>query len=222
MPDPASAGETPADVTTRHATPADLDVIGPAYGEAAYDEAVASWLLPDEDRRRRLPELPAFHRYVRELVEAELLVVTEFQQQLAGFSVWLEADGSAGDDTSDAADASADESDALLREVYGDYVDRVRRVGALTAQRHPDEPYFYLQQMAVLPAYRGRGLGGSMLRHGLAVADGKGLPTYLEASTPRNRALYQRHGFADVGSPVALPEEGPRLQPMRRAPSASP
>ncbi|MEV2242744.1 hypothetical protein [Micromonospora sp. NPDC049891] len=37
---------------------------------------------------------------------------------------------------------------------------------------------------------------------------------YLEASTPLNRKLYARHGFADHGAPIQLPEGGPALQPM--------
>lgn len=214
MYDPASPGRNQPGVA-RHATLTDLDALVPAYGAAVSDEAVASWMLPDEERRRRLAEATGFGRYVRELLEAGMLVVAE-TDGIAGISVWLRANGSR---TNEAAEA-ADEETALLREVYGEHVDWVRQVGALTAQRHPlGRPYFYLQQMAVLASHRGRGLGGSMLQYGLAIADAQGLPTYLEASTPRNRALYARYGFVDDGALIELPDEGPRLQPMRREPS---
>lgn len=198
--------------SSRHAVLADLDAVVPAYGAALQDEAVAAWMLPDEERRSRLADTAGFGRYVRELLEAGVLVVAE-SDGIAGVSVWLHDDGSEADDEEDPDSAQT----ALLQEIYGEHADRVLQVAALAAQRHPrGEPHFYLQQMAVLPAYRGRGLGGSMLRRGLAIADSRGLPAHLEASTPRNHALYARYGFADSGPTIDLPEGGPRLQPMRR------
>jgi hypothetical protein len=56
----------------------------------------------------------------------------------------------------------------------------------------------------VVGARQGTDLGSAMLRHRLARADTDGLPTYLEASSPRGRALYLRHGFADLGEPVRV------------------
>ncbi len=75
-------------------------------------------------------------------------------------------------------------------------------------------PHVYLSAMAILPRRRGLGAGTAMLRHGLDRASGLDLPAYLEASTPRNRRLYARHGFRDRGEPIHLPEGGPVLQPM--------
>jgi hypothetical protein len=49
---------------------------------------------------------------------------------------------------------------------------------------------------------------------GLARADRDGLPAYLEASAPRNRALYERHGFEVVGEIQA--GDSPPLWPMLR------
>lgn len=157
---------------------------------------------------------------MRKLLEDGALVVAE-TDGIAGVSVWQRVDGSITNEQ--AADpADADEQMARLREIYGEYVDRVQQLGALTTQGHPQgRSYFYLQQMAVLPAHRGRGFGGSMLRYGLAAADAQNLPTYLEASTPRNRALYARHGFLDHGAHIELPHDGPRLQPMLREPSGN-
>jgi GNAT superfamily N-acetyltransferase len=60
---------------------------------------------------------------------------------------------------------------------------------------HPAADVWYLPLMGVdLPA-QGRGLGSALLRHVLANCDGEGLPAYLEATNPRNRDLYARHGF---------------------------
>ena len=61
---------------------------------------------------------------------------------------------------------------------------------------HPKEPYWYLPLIGVDPARQGKGLGGALLRHQLAICDRDGAPAYLESSNPRNISLYERHGFA--------------------------
>ena len=43
------------------------------------------------------------------------------------------------------------------------------------------------------PAGQGQGVGGALLRAGLARAAGQ--PCYLETATPSNVGLYQAHGF---------------------------
>jgi len=52
--------------------------------------------------------------------------------------------------------------------------------------------------IGVRPEWQGRGFGSALLRPILERCDRERLPAYLEASSPRNRALYERHGFAVV------------------------
>lgn len=86
----------------------------------------------------------------------------------------------------------------------------------LVGERRPsDIPHWHLAQTVVVPELRGRGLGGALLRHQLRHVDARGAAAYLEASSPRNRALYERYGFLPLGVPVELPG-GPRIQPMWR------
>ncbi|GAA2268037.1 GNAT family N-acetyltransferase [Nonomuraea roseoviolacea subsp. roseoviolacea] len=95
---------------------------------------------------------------------------------------------------------------------------RLRALGEALARRHPDgEPHLYLPCMGVVGGRQGAGLGSAMMRHGLERADSGGLPAYLEASSPRSRALYLRHGFEDLGEPVRV-AGGPPLWPMWRRP----
>ena len=63
------------------------------------------------------------------------------------------------------------------------------------ARVHPAFEHWFLPLTGVDPVAQGRGLGSALLRHGLAACDRDGLPAYLEATSPRNRALYERHGF---------------------------
>lgn len=58
----------------------------------------------------------------------------------------------------------------------------------------PDK-YWYLQILAVAPAYQGRGLAGRLLRPMLARADREGLPVYLETQLQKNVTLYEHFGF---------------------------
>lgn len=95
---------------------------------------------------------------------------------------------------------------------------RLRTFLALTEARHPaGQEHLYLVFLGVLPAAQGRGLGGALLRERLTRADAEGVPTYLESSSPRSRALYERHGFRDTGDPIHLPD-GPPVWPMWRTP----
>jgi ribosomal protein S18 acetylase RimI-like enzyme len=84
------------------------------------------------------------------------------------------------------------------------------------AAAHPTEPHWYLNFIGVDPAYQGRGLGGALLNHALAVVDQDGLPAYLEATTLNNRRLYERHGFVLVD--VIQYGSSPPMYAMRREP----
>jgi ribosomal protein S18 acetylase RimI-like enzyme len=71
---------------------------------------------------------------------------------------------------------------------------------AVQGAMHPEAEHWYLPWIGVVPAARGRGLGGAVLAKGLARADAAGMPAYLEATSPRNARLYARHGFAATGT----------------------
>lgn len=82
---------------------------------------------------------------------------------------------------------------------------------------HPDEPHFYLLLLGVAPDRQNRGIGGALLQAVLRRCDEQGVPAYLEATSPRNVALYERHGFV-VTDTLHLPGGGPPLWLMWRAP----
>ena len=56
-----------------------------------------------------------------------------------------------------------------------------------------------------------------MMRPVLERCDRDRVPAYLEASSPRNDALYQRHGFECL-DPLVMPGNGPTMYPMWREP----
>lgn len=95
---------------------------------------------------------------------------------------------------------------------------RLVAFAALVDERYPAGwDHLYLAFLGVLPPAQGTGLGGRLLGERLAQADADQVPVYLEASSPRNRLFYQRHGFGALGPPITLPD-GPQLYPMWRDP----
>jgi ribosomal protein S18 acetylase RimI-like enzyme len=70
--------------------------------------------------------------------------------------------------------------------------------GALNAQ-HPKEPHAHLVFLGVAPSAQGRGVGSAILKQTLAPLDATGVTAYLECTTARNAALYERHGFVVTG-----------------------
>jgi GNAT superfamily N-acetyltransferase len=83
---------------------------------------------------------------------------------------------------------------------------------------HPTDDHWYLPLIGVDPLAQGRGLGSTLLRHGLKTCDGYRLPAYLEATSPRNRNLYARHGFNIVE--VIQAGTSPPLWAMLRPPAS--
>jgi ribosomal protein S18 acetylase RimI-like enzyme len=83
-------------------------------------------------------------------------------------------------------------------------------------EAHPQEPHWYLPLIGTDPAQQGRGHGSALLRHALAIFDADQVPAYLEATSPRDVALYQRHGFEITGTIQA--GDSPTITPMVRRP----
>jgi len=95
--------------------------------------------------------------------------------------------------------------------------DDIKGVFEQMGQLHPSTDHWYLALTGVDPVAQGRGLGSALLRHALATCDSDGLPAYLEATAPRNRDLYERHGFNVVG--VIQAGSSPPLWAMLREPA---
>ena len=89
--------------------------------------------------------------------------------------------------------------------------------GHPTEPQHP--PHYYLPAVGVAPEWQGRGLGAALLAPVLARCDRERVPAFLEASSPRNRTLYERHGFT-VLEEFTLGRSSPPLWRMWRDPAA--
>jgi ribosomal protein S18 acetylase RimI-like enzyme len=81
---------------------------------------------------------------------------------------------------------------------------------------HPQEPHWYLPLIGVEPAFQRQGMGSALIRPVLEECDAAGLPAYLEATSPRNRSLYERLGFETVA--VIEVADCPPITAMLRRP----
>jgi GNAT superfamily N-acetyltransferase len=85
-------------------------------------------------------------------------------------------------------------------------------------RHHPRSPrHWYLHYIGVEPRRQGRGLGAALLAPVLELCDREGTPAHLESSSERNRALYERNGFA-LTETFDMPAGGPPLREMWREP----
>jgi GNAT superfamily N-acetyltransferase len=97
---------------------------------------------------------------------------------------------------------------------------RAIRVQRAMEKRHLREPHFYVRTVGVRTALQGQGVGSMLMHPTLERADSAGLPTYIEASSKRSAALYERLGFLHMGV-LELPDGGPPVWPMRRPPAVA-
>jgi GNAT superfamily N-acetyltransferase len=84
----------------------------------------------------------------------------------------------------------------------------------------PDEPFWYLDHLAVERGSRWTGLGTALIEHGLAMADRDGASAFLETARPENVGYYERRGFRVVADET-VPRGGPHLWFMSHPPDLS-
>jgi len=106
-----------------------------------------------------------------------------------------------------------------LVRVLGLRLRQASRLQVFFSRNHLQEPHFYIRYVGVARRFQGQGLGTALLSPTLDRCDREGLPAYLEASSERNAALYERLGFEHLGE-LRVPD-GPRFWPMRRPPAAA-
>ncbi|WP_406104099.1 GNAT family N-acetyltransferase [Streptomyces sp. NBC_01003] len=197
-------------VAIRRATEGDRADLVRLLDEAFMDDPVSGWVFPGlAHRRRRHAGLMAAFIDIS-LSEGYVDMTEDGAAAALWLSVPAQPDGS--------AEGEDDDGPAQLRAAVDPDNERVEEIGRLTAGAHPgDRAHEYLWMIAVDPARQGQGLGTALTQPVLDRCDREGVAAYLEASSDRSRALYERLGFTCTGSGIALPD-GPTMWPMWRDP----
>ncbi len=196
--------------TTQICKPSAADVprIGTTLARAFFDDPVFRWTFPDDRRRREL--LPPFFSLFAETLQRhdEIYVAGE----AAGAALWVPP-GQAP-----MPEEEAEEFGRRLEEMAGVDAERAFTISKLIDEHHPPGAYYFLQFMGVEPRSQGHGIGSALLARMLERCDREGARAYLDATSPHNKRLYERHGFR--ASSRYAPAGGPPLWSMWREPGA--
>jgi GNAT superfamily N-acetyltransferase len=196
--------------SVRGASPADVETLARALAAAFEEDPVFGWLLPDE--RRRPDRLRRF--FALELGEVVVPSGTAWMSP-EGLGACLELPPGKWRMPLRTQALHAPQFAA----VFGRSLPRALITITKMERKHLREPHFYVPYVGVAPEGQGAGLGTRLLGRTLERADAAGVPTYLEATSERNAALYERLGFEHLGAFNVL--GSPPLWPMRRPPLGS-
>lgn len=185
---PAAATHPPAmpaqqaDCQVRVASAQDVRHLASTLADAFYEDPVFRWLMPDD--RTRLARLRRFYKI-------ELRYVG-----LARGRAWTSSDlGGAAITAPPGAWRVPPRAVLLQGSLFGVHLHRAARLLGAIEWRHLREPHYYFAHIGVAPDLQGNGLGSRVMRPTLDRCDAEGLPAYLEASSERSAALYERLGF---------------------------
>lgn len=192
----------------RDAVPDDVAALARALAAAFEDDPIFGWLLPDQRRR---------HDKLLRFFTLELGHVV-----LPSGKVWMSPEGSGAClELPPGGWRMPLRTQALhapgFAAVFGRSLPKALITITKMEQKHLREPHLYVPYVGVAPKAQGAGLGTKLLGRTVERADADGLPTYLEATSERNAALYARLGFEHLGAFTVL--GSPPLWPMRRPPS---
>lgn len=179
----------------------ETDTVAAVLHDAFVDEAGLNyWLKQGAEKERARKRF--FDAAVRDAVNAKRdLWIAQSAGQSLGAAIWL-APGIKAFDFSLWQELRVT---PLLLSIAGfKGMARARDLGQRLANCHPREPHAHLVFLGVAGSAQGRGVGSAILKATLAPLDAAGITAYLEASTERNVALYQRHGF-EVTNAFELP-----------------
>jgi ribosomal protein S18 acetylase RimI-like enzyme len=193
----------------RGGRPADVAGIAQAMAAAFEHDPIVEWFWRNPERRRE-----NVHGWYEVVTEAHYLdrgevFVAEEDGEIAGCSMWSPPGGWRFSTRAEMRATRYAVPRLGLRLPLASVA--MRRIES----RHPGAGHWYLSELGVRPQSQGRGLGSKLMFEMLARCDRERLPAYLESSTERSRALYERHGFR-TAEVIHMPRGGPPLWLMWR------
>lgn len=201
---------TPGPVAVVHkATADDVPRLAQALARAFYEDPVFNWLIPDDSERASRSERGFAFYLQRVYLPHDECYTTD---DVVGGALWLPPDqwhlGPL---------AQLRLLPGMLAAMGGRLPQLLRAISTIESN-HPEKPHYYLPFVGVDPASQGRGIGTALMQPVLDRCDQEGIPAYLEATTPRNRACYLRQGF-EVTEEIHFPKGGPPSWRMWREPT---
>jgi ribosomal protein S18 acetylase RimI-like enzyme len=193
--------------SVREAGVGDLAQLSATLADAFADDPILQWLAPSQRSDRRLRRLLELELAYYVFPAGRVLTTGDFR------GANLELPPGRWEMTVPLSAAVG-----FVR-ALGPRLPRARRLQTVFESCHLQEPHYYIRYLGVATRFQGQGLGTALLRPTLDRCDVEGVAAYLEASTERSAALYQRLGFVHLGE--SRVPDGPRFWPMRRPPAAA-
>ena len=206
--DTGESVESAVELGVRRASGGEVPQVARALARAFSADPVFQWAVPAGDRREGMLA-PFFSLFAETLLIYDEIYTDE---SLSAAALWTPPTGKSP------PDEVAEEFGGRMEKIAGVDAERMLEISKLIDEHHPEGSYYFLQFMGVEPEQQGRGIGSAVMRPILERCDREGARAYLDATSERNKRLYERHGFKAEG-PYA-PEGGPPLFPMWREPNS--
>ena len=198
-------------IDVRPSQKTDVKALSRALGRAFYEDPIMMWMLPNAAQRTRtLPRVFAAMTRHHFLAGGGVEVATN-GSGIGAATLW---------DPPGRWKISGRDDLMMMPTLMLSFRSRVsaaRQVMEIMKREHPDEPHWYLAVIGSDPTVRGAGFGQALMRSRLDRCDAEHAPAYLESSNPDNVPYYMRFGFEVTGE-IELPDGGPSMWPMWRAP----
>jgi GNAT superfamily N-acetyltransferase len=187
----------------RPAAPQDRAAVAAMLARAFADDPAMTYIFPDPaDRTKRLPRLFAL------LYDGDGPVGMRLAASgIAGATLWR------GPGRSKTGMWEMIRHAPGMVRALGGAIGRALAVASAIDAHHPSGNFWYLHVAGCDPQHQGKGIGGALIRDGIARA-GR-LPCYLETATEKNLGLYRSLGF-EVTDDWQVPKGGPRFWSMAR------
>jgi GNAT superfamily N-acetyltransferase len=202
------AAVPPPVASVRKASADDVAGLAAALARAFYEDPVFRWLIPDDSNRLRRSER-GFSLYLRKVyLQHDECYTTK---DVVGGALWMPPE------TWHLGPLAQMRLLPGMASAMGGRLPQLMRAITTIESNHPKEAHWYLPFVGVEPERQGRGIGTQLLQPILERCDRDRMPAYLEATTPRNRACYERQGF-EITEEFAFPKGGPPAWRMWREP----
>ncbi len=175
-------------INVRAATVDDLPAISSLLADAFLADPVMTWAFPHDQRHHRLATLFGYlaeHLYVPQGLST---IAEDADGVPVGTALWRTPNAEVEEafwETHGAAFVGLLEGDMEL----------IGQVSALMAEHHPDDDHRYLLAIGTDPNRQSQGIGSALGAHTIEQLRAEGTHGYLEATSPRSKALYLRWGF---------------------------